>query len=341
MRNYNYVVFNGKDNNQLRKNPDGYYTICAKDLEGLDDVCLVSYPVDHAPTFIRFLFGVHHTERINKYINLPFKKLWYPHYFKYTFPQNRPLCVVLLTPHIPNDYLKYIKSKYPNSKVVAIHRDLVVIWKKTRPEFVQNPLFDLELSYDIGDCETYGMVHFDELESKIDVPISPEGPTSDVFFAGKAKDRLDRLVRAYDRFASAGLKCLFYIVGVPKEKQISRPGIIYSNKQLSYRQLLFHTVNSRCILEISQENASGYSARFLEAVLYNKRLITDNLWIKNSKFYRPDYIDCIESVDAINPAFVTDFSGQVDYCYNGEFSPVALIDLIDRELIKKFGEIAN
>lgn len=338
MRNYNYIFFNSKDNNRLHKNPDGYYTICAKDLEALDDVCVVSYPVDHAPTFVRFLFGLHHTQRINKHINLPFKKLWYPYYFKHTFSQERPLCFVLLNPYIPTDYIRYIKATYPASKIVAVHRDLLAVWQKICPDFIKNPLFDLEMSIDPEESKKYGMLYFDEFESKIDILPNPEIPVSDVFFAGKAKDRMGRLLRAYDILSDAGLNCLFYIVGAKEDEQIERPGIIYGKKPLSYRRFLEYTLNTRCILEINQENALGYTSRFLEAVLYNKLLITDNIWVKNSRYYRADYIDFIESMEAINPKFITDFSGTVDFGYTGEFSPIYLINQIDRALTEKFGE---
>ena len=338
MRNYNYVFFNSKDNNRLHKNPDGYYTICAKDLEALDDVCVVSYPVDFASTFVRFLFGVHHTERLNKHFKLPFKRLWYPYYYKYTFSQSRPLCFVLLNPYIPIDYIKYIKATYPDAKIVALHRDLLSVYQKICPDFIKNPLFDLEMSIDPEESKKYGMLYFDEFESKIDILPNPEIPVSDVFFAGKAKDRVERLVKAYDILSEAGLKCLFYITCAKENEQIERSGIIYGKKPLSYRRFLEYTLNARCILEINQENAFGYTSRFLEAVLYNKLLITDNKWVKNSKYYRPDYIDCIENIKAIDPKFITDFSGTIDYEYQGEFSPVRLIDQIDQALTEKFGE---
>lgn len=338
MRAYNYVFFNSKDDNQLHKNPDGYYTICAKDLENQEGIILVSYPLDYAPTVVRFLYGVHHTIRINKYINLPLKKLWFPYYFQNSFSDNKPICFVLLNAHISNDYLDYIKKEYPNCKIVCVHRDLISVGKSIREDFCLNPRYDAEFSYDQNDCDKYGLFHFDELESKISVPVAKDGPIADVFFAGKAKDRFPRLLEAYKHFTSDGLSCKFYIVGVPKDKRVALPGIQYADKNLSYRELLYYTVNSKCILEISQEIAVGYSARFLEAVIYSKKLITDNISIKESKFYYPQYIQCFKRIEDIDTSFVTRDVGTVDYHYNNEFSPLALIDLIDETLVNKAKE---
>lgn len=51
-------------------------------------------------------------------------------------------------------------------------------------------LFDLQMSYDLGDSEKLGMIHFDEIESITHVEVSDKYPIHDVFFAGAAKDRL-------------------------------------------------------------------------------------------------------------------------------------------------------
>lgn len=84
---YNYVIFNSPDN-KLRVDNDGYYTICTKDLENLEQTRVVSYPLDKHPYWIRLLFALHTSEKISKHIKLPFQNLWYPLYFKITFLYN-------------------------------------------------------------------------------------------------------------------------------------------------------------------------------------------------------------------------------------------------------------
>ena len=49
---YNYVIFNSPDN-KLRVDNDGYYTICTKDLENLEQARVVSYPLDKHLYWIR------------------------------------------------------------------------------------------------------------------------------------------------------------------------------------------------------------------------------------------------------------------------------------------------
>ena len=97
---------------------------------------------------------------------------------------------------------------------------------------------------------------------------------------------------------------------------------------MPYSEMLYHTINSKCILEINQYEAVGYTSRFLEAVMYNKRLITDNKDVMLSKFYSSDNIMCISDILDIDPSFVSS-EKIVDYYYNGEFSPIHLIEKID------------
>ena len=90
------------------------------------------------------------------------------------------------------------------------------------------------------------------------------------------------------------------------------------------------------MLEINQGNCNGYTSRFLEAVIYGKRLITNNTFIKESIFYSPDKIQVVDNISDIKASFVTSGSDFIDYNYNGEFSPFRMIERVEEELIKKY-----
>lgn len=331
---YNYIFFcviEGK----MRLNPDEYYTICTRDLDKVDGVEAVHYPLWHKPYWLRVLYTIHNSRKINQKINLPLKKLWWPHIFKGKFANEKPLCFVF-EQRMPIAYIEFIKKRYPRSKAVLIYRDLRKITQTSFPDLPDNPVFDLQMTIDAREAKQYGWGHFDEFESKPEVKISSNYPESDVFFAGKAKDRLPRLLRAYDIFTKAGLKVKYYLTGVPEADRKPLAGVEYADKFMTYTEMLYHTVNSRCVLEINQAEAVGYTSRFLEAVMFNKRLITDNQDVKKSKFYSPENILCIKDIKDISADFVIN-NNPVDYKYNNEFSPIHLIEKIDEELIKRYG----
>lgn len=331
--NYHYVYFDDGSIKNGHINKDDYFYICTEELRDSVDVTVVSYPLDYSNQLFHKLYVLHNHPKINKKIEIPLKRLWYPFYFKRSaINTDKPMCFIMSGYYITPDYIRYLKKKFPGCKCVLIHRDLISLWHKRNPKFTRKTveeLFDLELTIDKDDAETYGIYHFDEIESKPEVSLSPEYPLSDVFFAGAAKDRLPTLIKIYDKLSACGLNCKFYITGA--DTPIARTGIQYAKNNMSYRQMLYYTVNSRCILEINQGGAVGYTSRFLEAVMFNKLLITNNMSIKESEFYHPQYIQCIANSDEIDPEFVKQ-DITVDYHYNGEFSPKRLILQIEELL---------
>lgn len=336
MYNYNYVVFNTYDNKFIidRK---GYNTICTQDLELDPQIKVVSYPLDYMPKPIRQLFGIHYSEKIAIHIDLPFKNFWYPLYFKNDFKEKRPLCFIILNHRLSIKYLSYLKKKYPDCKIVLLHRDLMKVCRRINPDLALNPILDLEMTYDEGEAKKFNFPSFSEYESKTDVPVKDE-MESDVFFAGRVKGRLSKLMDAYEMFVRGGIKPFYYLLGVPQEDRLDLPGIVYADKAMSYYEMLVHTVNTRCILEINQPGAVGYTSRFLEAVIYGKKMITNNQAIKESKFYDTGNIQVIENMKEIDTDSIKNGQEFVDYYYNGEFSPFRMIDRVEEELIKKYGK---
>lgn len=329
---YNYIYFNANSNGRVIDYNE-YNAICTRDLETLDNVIVVQVPLQKATSVIRHIFNIHNSPRLNSRINLPFKKIWYPYYFKDRFKNNKPYCFVFASTSYSFDYIEYLRKKYPNCKVVKIHRDLVKI-AHTNPLYTEenmNRIFDLRLTFDPGEAKLYNMVHFNEIESKIDIAIDSDYPLSDVFFAGKAKDRLPKLIEAYDRFTSFGLKCDFFITHVDQEDQIPRDGIKYSDKFMPYIEMLYRSVNARFMFDINQAGAKGYTSRFLEAVMYNKRFITDNVAVKDTDYYKTGDILCYEKISDIDKSFFD--KSEANYHYKGEFSPIYLLKIIDNELV--------
>ena len=98
---------------------------------------------------------------------------------------------------------------------------------------------------------------------------------NDVFFCGKAKDRLEDIYEIYNVLNSNGLKCDFYVTDVPKEK-IKENYNIHYNEKISYKEYLNHVAKSKGIVEVIQKNSSVATLRFKEALAYGKVLITNN-----------------------------------------------------------------
>ena len=320
---YNYVFFNQADYRFGSGDRKGYYSICLRDLEQVDNVRVYTSIYENLNFFSRWLYLF-----LSRLLNgKKWNNFWYKKADFYKgWKANKPLCFVFIA-YLPVDYLCWLRNNYPAAKFVMFIRDLVA----TRPEIIKNiqdsGVIDKWISYDQGDADQYGFFFYPEIESKLDLPV-PSVCEYDVFFAGVAKKRLPQIVATYDKLVDLGLKCNFYIKVNKGDQIIDRAGIHYSSVFMKYEDILKENLRANCILEINQEGAVGNTARFLEAVMYNKRLITNNLSLKESKFYNPKYICLYTNPEDINDDFFKE-NGVIDYNYNDEFSPLGLVHFIE------------
>ena len=68
-----------------------------------------------------------------------------------------------------------------------------------------------------------------------------------------------------------------------------------------------------------------------EAVCMNKKLLTNNPYIVSFPFYNPKWMRIFSSLEDIDIEWIRNRE-KIDYGYNGEFSPVHLIDYLQANL---------
>lgn len=319
---YNYIIFNGYDGfNMSPYNDEGYYSICMKDLWAFDNIRITNSPSDQFSIFLRICY------KLFLKMHIPLPRFLFPFFTDLTFKEQKPLCFIIVGYAWPMSYYIWLKKKYPEAIFVRFTRDLI----STQQEFIDSlkatNVIDYWITYDEEEAKKYGMIYYPEIESKIDIQGKPE-VLYDVFFAGRAKKRLPKIIEIYDKLESAGLNCFFYIMSASKKEIKERKGIVYSNKYLTYKKMLEYSMQSKCLLEVNQEGAIGYTSRFIEAVMYNKLLLTDNNSILNTSFYKDRFMQCFKSSDDIDVDFLKR-NIEVDYNYNNEFSPVNFIGFVE------------
>lgn len=319
---YNYVIF-GSDNDFLK--------VAFSDIIRLKGVKYIGNKIDTDNKFLLALFRIHNSIKINSVLPLPFKNAWKKIAFRNAFKNGKPLCFVFFAGNrwCNAKYFIYIKSKYPDCKIVIYCQD--VIDKNTNKNiFNALSLCDLKLSYDKGDAEKYGMLLYQDVYSKIDVKPSSGLPDYDVCCIMKAKDRLQKGIELYDRLESLGLKCYFYFSEVKKRDRIIRKNVFYGDK-IPYKKNLEIVLKSRAVAEILQKGSRGYTLRAGEAIVYGKKLITDNLSVKDEPFYSPQNVLAYESEERITKEF---FEGKANWSpkFTEDLSPKKLLLFIDGKL---------
>ena len=329
---YNYVFFWSSED---------YYQVAFNDILDFDNVRYKSGLVSEKNKAIQLIHLINHSARINKIIKLPFRKSWRPFYFKNEFNNDNPIVFVFHGSYYwmkSIDYFDYLKSTFTNSKIVLFLTDTVESYKKYFSgkyygDFdidYLNGKFDLIYSYNYIDVQKYKFIYYPTIYSVYKQFSDKKSPDYDLFFVGKAKDRLETIQNMYKEFTDLGFTCDFFITDVPIEKQLFKDHIHY-NDFLSYIDVIHHIENSRGLLEIVQGGSCGLTFRDSEALAYNKNLITNNKAITKLEYSTCSKIYYINKNSRISKK---EFSNSADqhFDYKNEFSPVYLLDEIEKDL---------
>ncbi|NLE63818.1 MAG: hypothetical protein GX612_08285 [Bacteroidales bacterium] len=287
-------------------------------------------------SIIRLIYKLHMSTQLNRVVKLPFKSIWNGLYYRNEFLDMHNLCFLFFANRYwmcDVNYPAYLKRHYPGCKLVIMFNDVVDKYFERFPSFSIDYVrknFDLVLTYNKLDEAKYGFQYYPTFWSRIPVNENTKFPESDILYVGAAKDRLGQLLSCYGFFIEHGLKCDFHITGVPQNKQKYADRISY-NKPISYNEVLERVQRTKCVLEISQQGALGFTPRTMEAILYNKKLISNNPILIGTKFYNKNYVFYFSQIDDIDIEMIKKID-KVDFGYNGEYSPDKLLKFIEEVL---------
>ena len=228
------------------------------------------------------------------------------------------------------DFRKYLKEKYPKCRIVFVMGDLMKTHGGLNLEEFRS-FSDIVLTYDEGDAIRYGFTSYDGPYTKIhNLDRGLKVSESDIVFCGYCKDRVNFLIDLYDKLSGAGLTCDFNIPDLKREYANARKPLAGGTVQ-PYLEHLKRVQKSKCILDIVQKGADGFDVRVWEAVVYQKKLITNNRRILSASFYNPRYISVVDSVDEVDPLWINE-KIKIDYMMDDTLMPVKWLEFIVREL---------
>lgn len=279
------------------------------------------------------IFHLHFSFRLNKYINLPFKFLWnniYP-LTHFEINKNEKYTIIFTDVSLCNynqAYLIKMKQKFKLRYILMIVNSMNRMRHAIKEEI---PLMDEIFTFDKREAIQYNYQYYPAIYSKQKIGgIEKETAPKTAFFVGVSKGRLIKLVEIYDKLTQNGIKCIFYICGVKNNEKIKRKNIIY-NEWLKYNEVLNKIQQSSYIVEVMDQNNSGVTLRTLEALCYNKKLLTNNCKVSGYNFYNKKYIQIFNDIQDIKMDFFNE--QKVDFGYKNEYSPVNFIKYLDNEKI--------
>lgn len=280
---------------------------------------------------LRRLKSIHFSNKINSIIWLPFKFIW-----------DKSLCIqehnldkddrnyIIFHSNVKfsPSYIKRLKMK-KNVCIVLYLPDTsqalgIGDSQKKIERYKKYYGIDYIFSFDINECNKYSYRFFDIYSTR---KMSSNKNSTGVFYIGscRSEERRQILVKMFNKL-KCHIKCDFNLIGVDEGKQEYANEIIY-NKPLSYSDVLIKVNHHNCILEIVNKYQSGNTLRFKEAVCYNKKLLTNNHFVKNSPYFNEKYIQVFQDINTVDIDWIND-NIDVDYNYKGEFSPRKLIEMI-------------
>ena len=211
-------------------------------------------------------------------LHLPGEFIWYGNFGKKVANMD---IVVFHISGLNMNLPRYINRINPNAKVIAWYWNIVD--KTTLPSDIKG---DCELwSFDPEDCKKYGM-HFNHQYYFKSLVLPSQKPEWDVYFVGNDHGRSEAILSAWAEFSRPRYKSLFQVVS-PLSKEI--PETIISS-YVSYDVIRQNISKSHAILELVKEGQTGATLRVMEAVFFQKKLITNNPLVKEEPFYNPQNI---------------------------------------------------
>lgn len=285
------------------------------------------------PSFLRKLRQIHFSNIANRKVWLPLKRAWdFSNTLRISDLDRIKRNYVIFQTGIKFSahYIERLKRER-NACIVLYMPDNVRTKNiaQTREEFErfkEHYHIDQVYSFDKKDCEEFEMEFFDfysMLPTNVEKKEVFDGKPKILYVGGcRSKERLNTLHTLYDNLKDKA-HCTFYLNGV-EPTDASRNGIVY-NHPLTYAEVIGLVLQHDIIVELMNGAQSGNTLRLKEAVCYNKCLLTNNLTVKDSPYYHADFMQVFRKVNDID---LSRFTMDVDYKYNGEFSPCKLMERI-------------
>ncbi len=321
---YNFIVFGSKDE---------LYEVSYRNIKNTENSRYISEDIDTKSRVLNALYKLHCSKTTNKFVELPFKSIWNSQYLKSKFNNDNPYCFVIFGSQLwkfKYGLDKYLRKKYVGCKIVVFYQDIINNDKKELLEKYRDRL-DLILTFDQKNAKEYNLIYYPLVYTPEELEIESQPETSDVYFLGKAKDRLAQILDIYSKLKAAGLKCDFNITGVKESDRKFADDINYCSG-MTYRENVKHIKATKVMLEIMQGGGHGYTLRYCEAICYGKKLITNNPEVAKAPFYNPEFIQVLTDESTLDTDFVNKGDFVVDYNFKEELSPLKMFEFIEKNI---------
>lgn len=317
---------------------------CKKSLIGFDDIpntCLVNSKIPVDGLMKEKLSKIVFSRKLNKYIDIPFKHLFYNQIINQIrkFSKEKQINILIFDHNKfggEAEFINLLKSEKAIESICYIFTNIVKYSAANEYGYLDklNDWYDVVFAFDPEDAKKYGFSYSPLIYDADSNYKREEKESKDalVFYVGQAKDRLHGLLSCFEKLKKLGIKTDFHIANV-KEEDIKYPDEIIYNKFMTYEECVDSIQKATCLIDVIQGESNGLTIKTCEAVCYDKKLITTNKHVVEYPFYDPRYIRVVESPDDIDESFFTE-NKDVHYSEDGKryFSAQSFLRRLNKEL---------
>ena len=325
---YNYVILATYSN---------LYKYLYQDILNFDNVKVYwdkEELLEGLPKLEKKLAKVYTSEKLNRVIHFPLKKVWY---FKASkkikFENENPLCFIWhhhFITEIDNGMVHFIKKVFPESKHLFFLTDPWRVNEGSIKKLIRAGIDNIAV-FDINLAEKHGLWYLPLI-----YPDNKKDNTSaveyDICFVGHDKGRESDLSAIAKLCKINNIKSAFYIAREKGRNESVGGGINYIENKMAYIDVVELVKRSNCILELGVKPDLSCSLRIQEAVIWNKKLITNNSNVARMPCCKDsEWIHYFEKPEDIDWDFVKR-NEKVDYHYSGEYSAFKWLQAIENNL---------
>lgn len=189
----------------------------------------------------------------------------------------------------------------------------------------ENDVFEKVFTFNPVDAQKYKMILINTPYS-LPIKIDKRKAKSHMYFCGTDAGRMFMLYQIWKEAKRRGLSLNYDLSYADGFKDFFEgDSNIRFSKFTPYEKVINNILESSCILDIVKKDQLAYTVRPYEAVVYNKKLLTNNKSIFDFKYYNENYMQYFEKVEDINWDWIReDF--EVNYNYQNDFSPKYLLE---------------
>ena len=246
-------------------------------------------------------YKIHTNKQIAKHIWLPYRDIWFQYErIEHLLSSDGYLLINSMAMSLPTlDFWKKLKETHPRVKFVLILVDSMHGQSKHMLEVrerIKHFAWDMIMSYDLNDCHEYGYKYIGFSYYSSYTNIQPSKNRSDLYYISSLKGRSEIIKAINNACCDNGVNSLFKLYSLWDHID----GCEMLRKPLPYTKVLSDIMSTNCILEVLPEGQRVQSLRYLEAICYNKKLLSNNVGLKNLPFYDEHYLRIFDKAEDID-----------------------------------------